>query len=77
MPGSRVRVWVGDGAEQHLAAAPKDDTAGEWTGETVCGVEGRLRWIHQERVDNGAACERCVALEGVRPPLEGGDAGPV
>ena len=70
-------MWLDDGAQQHLTAAPKDDTTGRWRGETVCGREGTLRWIHQERVDNGEACAQCVAAEGVRPPLEGGDAGPV
>ncbi len=74
-----VRVWVGaDRDVQHLSSAPsRDDTAHAWSGTTVCGVSGDLRWIPGERVDTGSACRACLGGAGTAPPLEGAEPGPV
>lgn len=73
-----VRVWSPpDLQTQHHAAPPEDDTSHEWEGTTACGVTGVLRWVPGETVDAGATCERCMALAGANPPLEGDHPGPV
>lgn len=73
-----VHVWVPpDLSTQHHAPAPDDDTTHEWDGTTACGLAGALRWVPGEVVDRGVACERCMALAGTNPPLEGEDPGPV
>ena len=73
-----VHVWVApDMQTQHHAVAPGDDTTREWDGATACGLSGPLRWVHGEAVDRGALCERCTAVVGTAPPLEGDYPGPV
>lgn len=73
-----VYVWVPPDLQlQHHAPPPDDDTTKEWEGVTACGITGQLRWIHGETVDRGATCERCTAVVGAAPPLEGDDPGPV
>lgn len=73
-----VRVFVPpDLTTQHLAVSPADDTTHEWEGVTSCGITTMLRWVHGETVDRGATCDRCTAVVGTSPPLEGEDPGPV
>ena len=73
-----VHVWIApDLTVQHHAPPPGDDTTREWEGVTACGTAGTLRWIHGEAVDRGATCERCIAVVGPAPALEGEDPGPV
>ena len=73
-----VHVWVPPDLQlQHHAAPPAQDTVREWEGVTACGVAGQLRWVHAEAVDRGATCERCMAVVGTSPPLEGDYPGPV
>lgn len=73
-----VLVWAQpDLEEQHYALPPDDDVSQEWEGATVCGLTGPLRWVQGEVVDRGMLCERCIALGGANPPLQGDDTGPV
>lgn len=73
-----VRVWaLPDLRTQHHALPPDDDTSREWDGETSCGLNATLRWVHGETVDRGLTCRACIAAAGVNPPLEGDDPGPV
>lgn len=74
-----VRVWLeGGGEAQHLAAPPKDDVTHVWEAHTLCGEEGKLRWITLENVDGARACAACAATTGYHPPkLEGEHWGPV
>ena len=73
-----VVVWAPPDLEtQHHAAPPDDETSHEWDGTTVCGITGSLRWVHGEAVDRGVLCERCIAIGGTNPPLEGDHPGPV
>jgi hypothetical protein len=76
---AHVRVWTPPDLDtQHLAEPPEgDQTARTWTGATVCGRSGELRWIHWETVDEGRTCGECMALLGTyKPPLEGDYPGP-
>jgi hypothetical protein len=73
-----VRVWaLPDLQAQHAAAPPEDEVTKEWEGTTACDITATLRWIHNEVVDAGMACEACHAVTGRTPPLEGEDLGPV
>lgn len=76
---ARVRVWVlPDRDTEHFADPPQGDQVTRvWEGETVCGEQGELRWVHWEVVDEGSTCERCAAVEGTyKPALEGDYPGP-
>ncbi|HVL98137.1 MAG TPA: hypothetical protein VM324_02450 [Egibacteraceae bacterium] len=78
MAGERVRVWLDDDRDaQHLSPAPDDDVVRAWDATTVCGAEGRVRWIPAEHVDGGKACPACLAATDLTPGLEGGHPGPV
>lgn len=73
-----VLVWVPPDLQvQHYAPPPGDDTSQEWEGVTSCGQTGVLRWVQGEVVDRGMLCERCIAVGGPNPPLEGDHPGPV
>ena len=76
---ARVRVYCEpDLRLQHMADPPDSETAKRWEGTTSCGLDGELVWILNEQVDNAMACKACVTVEGgIRPPLDGDDAGPV
>ena len=73
-----VRTWVKDErAQQHLAQAPDSDTAREWDGTTLCGLQARLVWVPYERVDVREQCEVCTArFDSPHPPTEGDHPGP-
>ena len=74
-----VRVWVlPEHDTEHFADPPSGDTTTrQWDGETYCGVNGDLRWVHWEVIDEGRTCEACAALAGTyKPPLEGDYPGP-
>lgn len=78
MAALRARVFLGDDrVTQHHAAAPAEMSVLDFEGTTDCGRSGQLQLIHDELVDMGELCEGCRAVTGVRPPLAGGDRGPV
>jgi hypothetical protein len=75
----RVWVWMEpDESVQHLAAPPSSDVALSWSGATLCGDQGGLRWVSPENIDVAKACPRCVEAQGSHsPPLQGEYLGPV
>lgn len=76
---NRIRVWLDDDRRtmHHASAAQVEDmTVTSVGGVTDCGREGTLSLVHHENVDTGALCPGCIAVTGVRPPLEGVDPGP-
>jgi hypothetical protein len=75
----RVWVWLEpDDSTQHLTAPPESDVTLAWTGQTLCGQQGGLRWVSPENVDVAKSCARCVDAQGsYSPPLQGEHLGPV
>jgi hypothetical protein len=75
----RVWVWMEpDEVVQHLSPPPDSDVTRTWSGSTLCGEQGELRWVSPENVDVARSCPRCVQAEGSHsPPLQGEYLGPV
>ncbi|CAN5130442.1 hypothetical protein BH23ACT9_BH23ACT9_39760 [soil metagenome] len=76
---TKIRTWLDDDRAviHHAPAAPHGGMhvpAAE--GVTDCGLQGLLTLVHHELVDMGKLCGGCMAVSGVRPPLEGTGPGP-
>ena len=60
MVDERAWVWFGgDYGVQHLAVPP-DAIEMEWDDTTACGLEGTVRRVTFENVDNAKACAACT-----------------
>ncbi len=76
---TKIRTWLDDDRDtiHHADAAQVDGMqSGATPGTTDCGRSGTLKLVHHENVDMGILCEACMAVSGLRPPLEGTGSGP-